>query len=59
LYKIDTKNGGQYSKTVVLNHGYSFNFRIHNKSKRVEPSLAFDVQAIGLPPEIYTHTISF
>lgn len=59
LYKIDTKNGGQYSKTVVLNHGYSFNFRIHNKSKEVEPSLAFDVQAIGLPPEIYTHTISF
>ena len=59
LYKIDTKNGGQYSKTVVLNHGYSFNFRIHNKSKRVEPSLAFAVGAIGLPPEIYTHTISF
>lgn len=51
---IDKLNGGQYSKTVRLNRGFTFNFRIHNASSHVEPSLKFDVRAIGLPPtEIY------
>ena len=46
---IDKLNGGQYSKTVRLNRGFTFNFRIHNASSRVEPSLKFDITAIGLP----------
>jgi hypothetical protein len=55
---INTKNGGQYSKTIVFNHGYSINFRIHNASSRVEPSLKFDIVAMGLPPsEIYQQTL--
>jgi hypothetical protein len=56
---IDRLNGGQYSKTVRFNRGYTFNFRIHSASSRVEPSLKFDVKAIALPPsEIYTNHIS-
>lgn len=55
---VDSKNGGQYSKTIRFNRGYTINFRIHNASSRVEPSLKFDIKAIGLPPkEIYTHHI--
>ncbi len=55
---INNKNGGQYSKTLVFNHGYSLNFRIHNASSRVEPSLKFDITAIGLPSnEVYQQTI--
>lgn len=51
---IDRINGGQYSKTVRLNRGYTFNFRIHNASSRIEPSLKFDITAVSLPPtEIY------
>jgi len=54
---INSKNGGQYSKTIVFNHGYSINFRIHNASSRVESSLKFDINAIGLPVnEIYQQT---
>jgi hypothetical protein len=56
---IDTLNGGQYSKTVRFNNGFTFNFRIHSASSRVEPSLKFDVRAVALPPkEIYTNHIS-
>jgi len=54
---INNKNGGQYSKTLVFNHGYSINFRIHNASSRVEPSLKFDINAIGLPTEVYQQTL--
>lgn len=57
---IDRLNGGQYSKTVRFNRGFTFNFRIHSASSRVESSLKFDVKAISLPPaEIYTNHISF
>lgn len=55
---INKKNGGVYSKTIVFNHGFSINFRIHNASSRVEASLKFDINAIGLPSgEVYQHTL--
>jgi hypothetical protein len=57
---IDRLDGGQFSKTVRFNRGFSFNFRIHSASSRVEPSLKFAVSAISLPPsEIYTNHINF
>jgi hypothetical protein len=60
VIQIDRLNGGQYSKTVRFNRGFTFNFRIHSASSRVEPSLKFAVSAISLPPaEIYTNHISF
>lgn len=55
---IDKLNGGKYSKTIRFNRGFTFNFRIHSASSRVEASLKFDVTAISLPPsEIYTNHI--
>lgn len=60
IYAINTKNGGIYSKTIVFNRGFSINFRIHNASSRVEPSLKFDINAIGLPiNEVYQHTFDY
>ena len=57
---INRKNGGVYSKTIVFNHGFSINFRIHNASSRVEPSLKFDITAMGLPVnEVYQQTFEF
>jgi hypothetical protein len=42
---------------VTFNRGYSINFRIHSASSKVESSLKFDVNAIGLPVnEIYQQT---
>jgi len=55
---IDKLNGGKYSKTIRFNRGFTFNFRIHSASSRVESSLKFDVTAISLPPaEVYTNHI--
>ena len=57
IIAVNSKNGGQYSKTIVFNHGFSINFRIHSASSRVESSLKFDVTAIGLPVnEVYQQT---
>jgi len=59
ILSIDRFDGGQFSETIRFNRGYSFNFRLHSASKRVEPSLKFDVTAVALPPaEIYTNHIS-
>jgi hypothetical protein len=54
LIGVDNENGSKYSKTVRFNGGFSLNFRIHNASSRVEPSLKFDVTALSLPPEQFT-----
>ena len=55
---VDRLNGGQYSKTVRLSRGFTFNFRIHSASSRVEPSLKFDITAVSLPPaEVYQNHI--
>lgn len=57
---IDRLNAGQYSKTIHFNIEFTFNFRIHSASSRVESSLKFVVKPISLPPaEIYTNHISF
>lgn len=57
---VDRLNGGQYSKTVRFNRGFTFNFRIHSAKSTVEPSLKFAVKAISLPPaEIYTNHIGY
>lgn len=39
---------------LYLNNGWSLSFRIHNASTIVEPSLKFDIQFIGVPPNIMT-----
>jgi len=54
---IDSIDGSKYSLNVRLNEGYQFNFRIHNASSRVEPSLKFDIQSEGLPSHIHQHGI--
>ncbi len=53
-----SKNGSQYAKTITFNSGWEFNFRIHNASSKVEPSLKFDVTATALPPKLYQHHIN-
>ena len=47
-YKPDSKN----TLELYLDGGWQFSFRIHNASTRVEPSLKFDIQIIGMPATI-------
>ena len=53
IIDIQNLNGGQYSKTIYFNKGYTINFRLHNAKSRLETSLKFDIQALGLPVSIY------
>ena len=50
LVGVDRLNGGSYSLTVRMDRGFTFNFRIHNASSKIEPSLKFAVKAVSLPP---------
>ncbi|SET17570.1 HaeIII family restriction endonuclease [Thorsellia anophelis] len=58
IIDIRSKNGSQYAKTITFNLGWEFNFRIHNASSKIEPSLKFDITATALPPSLYQHHIS-
>jgi hypothetical protein len=57
IEKITNKNSSEYSKIIFFNKGWQFSFRIHSASSKVEPSLKFDITAISLSPDIYTHHI--
>jgi hypothetical protein len=46
------KAGSSNTVEMYLNSGWQLSFRIHNASTKVEPSLKFDVQFIGMPDSI-------
>lgn len=52
LVAIKFKTGSSNTVEMYLNNGWQLSFRIHNASTRVEPSLKFDVQFIGVPVSI-------
>ena len=37
---------------MYLDNGWQLSFRIHNAEKEVAPTLKFDIQFIGIPPEV-------
>lgn len=52
LVTIKFKTGSNNTVEMYLNNGWQLSFRIHNASTKVEPSLKFDVQFIGMPVSI-------
>lgn len=56
---IDLRPSETSPNTVVLflNRGFTFGFRIHSASSKIEPSLKFDINAVGIPPSLYTNHI--
>lgn len=49
-FKTDSKN----TVEMYLNNGWELSFRIHNASSKVEPSLKFDIQFMGMPATVIT-----
>lgn len=47
-FKTDSKN----TVEMYLNNGWQLSFRIHSASTKVEPSLKFDIQFIGMPLDV-------
>lgn len=49
---IDFKKNSKNTLIVCFDNGWQFSFRIHNASTKVETSLKFDIQIIGMPANI-------
>ena len=52
LIHVDFKNNSKTTINMIFDNGWQFSFRIHNANKKVEPSLKFDIQIIGMPVEV-------
>lgn len=52
LIALRFKAGSSNTVEMYLNNGWQLSFRIHNASTKVEASLKFDVQFIGMPATI-------
>lgn len=54
FYDISYKKNSNNTIIVTCDGGWAFSFRIHNASTVIEPSLKFDIQLTGMPPELHT-----
>ena len=52
LIKLKFKTGSKNTVEMYLNNGWQLSFRIHSASTKVEPSLKFDIQFIGMPVSV-------
>ena len=52
LIALEFKPNSTNTVEMYLDNGWQLSFRIHNASSKVEPSLKFDVQFIGMPVSI-------
>lgn len=52
IYHFDYKEGSKNTLELIMDNGWAISFRIHNASSRVEPSLKFDIQLIGIPQSV-------
>ncbi|MBK6088773.1 HaeIII family restriction endonuclease [Ruminococcus difficilis] len=59
LVTMRFKTNSTNTVEMYLNNGWQLSFRIHNASSKVEPSLKFDVQFIGMPSTIITINCSW
>lgn len=52
LVALEFKPDSSNTVEMFLDNGWQLSFRIHNASTKVEPSLKFDVQFIGMPTSV-------
>jgi len=52
LVALKFKKNSNNTVEMYLDNGWQLSFRIHNASTKVEPSLKFDVQFIGMPTNV-------
>lgn len=52
IVSFDFKPNSNNTLELYLDNGWQFSFRIHNASTKVENSLKFDIQIIGMPTTI-------
>ena len=57
IEQIRRKPGSNSTLLVSFSGGWQLSFRLHNARSKVEPSLKFDIQFVGLPQSVARHEI--
>ena len=52
IVSLEFRPGSKNTLELYLDRGWQFSFRIHNEATKVETSLKFDIQIIGMPTTI-------
>ena len=52
LLHIDFKPGSKTTVVMCFDNGWQFSFRLHNAKDRIETSLKFDIQIVGMPADV-------
>lgn len=52
IVALEFKPNSKNTLELYMDGGWQFSFRIHNASSKVEPSLKFDIQIIGMPTTV-------
>lgn len=59
IITIQIKPDSKTTLELYMNNGWQFNFRIHSAKTKVQSSLKFDVQAVGIPTTIISINTSW
>ncbi len=59
IISLDFKPNSTNTVELYMDNGWQFSFRIHNASTKVETSLKFDIQIIGMPATIISINCSW
>lgn len=59
IVSFDFKPNSTNTVELYMDGGWQFNFRIHNASTKVETSLKFDIQIVGMPATIISINCSW
>ena len=59
IVSFDFKPNSSNTVELYMDNGWQFNFRIHSAATKVEPSLKFDIQIIGMPTTIISINCSW
>jgi hypothetical protein len=59
LIEVHQKEGSDNTLQLAFDEGWQLSFRIHNAESLVKPSLKFDIQIIGYPPNVSQHEIHY
>lgn len=51
------KEASRTAIIITMDQGWQLSFRLHNASSKIEPSLKFDIQLIGIPQTLARHEI--
>lgn len=54
IVSFELKQGSKTTVELYMDCGWQFSFRLHSASTKVEPSLKFDIQIVGMPCTVIT-----